>query len=562
VSLQDCVAIASVENVDTSLVAPVPAISGVTLTQGAAKIPALQASWVVPTDHIITGLQFQYQDTNLGAIATTSAVQSIAQGLWQATDGVVAAKTYTVWYRAVAGDRFGPWIQYFPNITAPAAFTSNDTGMVGGIPSSTVIASLPGLDTVPPGAPSGLAGTAAFQTIFLTWNNPADADLKSTEIWENTVDNRGTASRIATADAVHSAPGGFARPGLSTGVSRYYWVRCVDTSGNVGPFNGTAGTLVTTASLSIPDFPSSIKPVGRGSSLPTASTYDGDTFYLTTDQKLYRKNSTNTGWIVTTQTTDLNGQITTSQITAGAITTALIAAGAITATQIAANTITASQIAAASISADRLSVASLSAISANIGTVTAGIIQNAGGTTFFDLSNSRAQFAVGSYVSRMGALGTGVLRWFGPSSVAIGSETRTNGVFAEGDDGNVYYGSSVLSTGGGGTLTVTMSGGMANASAITTNPTTKTSSTATASVSGGTAPYNYGWSIVSYDGLNACALTNPSTSGSSSTSNSCAATTQVSFGESSTLFARCTVIDANGKIGFADCTGGFTDTAH
>ena len=41
-----------------------------------------------------------------------------------------------------------------------------------------------------------------------------------------------------------------------------------------------------------------------------------------------------------------------------------------------------------------------------------------------------------------------LVQWFGPDSVSQGSETRTNGIFAFGTDGKVYYGSAQL--GGGG----------------------------------------------------------------------------------------------------------------
>jgi hypothetical protein len=472
------------------------------------KIPALQATWVNPASIYIVGLQFEYQLVGGPGIATRSATQGIASQIWQSTTSIVAGSTYSVRYRAVSASAVGNWVNAASNVVMNTDFVSTDTSAVGGVSSATVLAGLTGTDTTPPGAPSSLAGTAAFQTIFLTWTNPTDTDLKGVQIFENTVDVRSSATLVGTADAYHGAQGGFARSGLTTGVSRYYWVRAFDLSGNIGAFNGTSGTLVTTASLDIPDFPANLKAVGRGSSLPTASTYIGDTFYLTTDQKLYRKNSTNTGWIATTATSDLNGTIITSQITAGAITTALIAAGAITATQIASSTITATQIAAASISADRLSVATLSAISANIGTITAGIIENSGGTTFFDLSNSRSQYKVGSYVFRLGSLGSGVVAWYGASSVSIGSETRTNGLFAWGDDGVVYYGSSALSSGGGAAQWVSVSSASVSNSSSTDG--TVTTPTVTATFHGATGTVT--WAVVGGGGQLLISATNPSPS--------------------------------------------------
>lgn len=106
------------------------------------------------------------------------------------------------------------------------------------------------------------------------------------------------------------------------------------------------------------------------------------------------------------------------------------------------------------IDGDHINVTTLSAISADIGNITAGKVGNAAGTTFLDLTNGRQQFQLGAYVWRQGAIGSGVLAWFGPASIAIGSETRTNGGFALGTDGVVYYGSAPLDPGAGGDLVV------------------------------------------------------------------------------------------------------------
>jgi len=45
---------------------------------------------------------------------------------------------------------------------------------------------------------------------------------------------------------------------------------------------------------------------------------------------------------------------------------------------------------------------------------------------------------------------SGLVLWFGPNSVALSAMSRTNGYFALGTDGKVYYGSAELSGGGGG----------------------------------------------------------------------------------------------------------------
>jgi sulfur carrier protein ThiS len=60
---------------------------------------------------------------------------------------------------------------------------------------------------------------------------------------------------------------------------------------------------------------------------------------------------------------------------------------------------------------------------------------------------------LGSYKVMFGALGPGgaqMVLWFGPSTISDFSVTRTNGAFALGTDGVVYYGTSPLATGGSG----------------------------------------------------------------------------------------------------------------
>ncbi len=61
-----------------------------------------------------------------------------------------------------------------------------------------------------------------------------------------------------------------------------------------------------------------------------------------------------------------------------------------------------------------------------------------------DISGRRLTIGPGFGVS------SGLVLWFGPNSVALSAMSRTNGYFALGTDGKVYYGSAELSGGGGG----------------------------------------------------------------------------------------------------------------
>jgi hypothetical protein len=108
------------------------------------------------------------------------------------------------------------------------------TGIIGQI--------TPGKDDVPPGAPTGLTATGWFGAIVLNWINPETnengtpcTDLAYIEIWESSEDDRDTAVLIGRVNGTN-----FQRH-LGSFRGRYYWVRAVDTSGNVSQWNAEAG---------------------------------------------------------------------------------------------------------------------------------------------------------------------------------------------------------------------------------------------------------------------------------------------------------------------------------
>lgn len=88
----------------------------------------------------------------------------------------------------------------------------------------------------PPAVPTNLTATGWFGYIALEWVNPTDPDLSHVEIWENSVDDRDTAVKIA------EVTGSSYQRHLGSFVVRYYWAKAVDTTGNVSGFNALAGT--------------------------------------------------------------------------------------------------------------------------------------------------------------------------------------------------------------------------------------------------------------------------------------------------------------------------------
>lgn len=169
------------------------------------------------------------------------------------------------------------------------------------------------------------------------------------------------------------------------------------------------GTIVTSqiadAALTVAKFAAGLRPVRIVSALPASGDVQGDTVFLTTDNKLYRW--TGSAWTSAVAAVDLSGQINTAQIADAAITAAkigaaavgtaalanaavtnaIIAAGAVTTTSItdgsvstakvAANAITAAKIAAGTITSNEIAANTIVAGNIAAGTITTTQIASA-----------------------------------------------------------------------------------------------------------------------------------------------------------------------------------------
>ncbi|RUX60154.1 hypothetical protein [Mesorhizobium sp. M7A.F.Ca.CA.002.12.1.1] len=97
-------------------------------------------------------------------------------------------------------------------------------------------------DTIPPAIPTDLEVIAGLSSLWISWNNPNDSDLSHVEVYENTLDDSTTATLV---DKVFGEK--LARTGLDTGVTRFYWLQAVDTSGNLSGLSpvvsGTTGSI-------------------------------------------------------------------------------------------------------------------------------------------------------------------------------------------------------------------------------------------------------------------------------------------------------------------------------
>ena len=88
-----------------------------------------------------------------------------------------------------------------------------------------------------PAAPEDLATAGFLNSITLTWTNPTDHDFDRVEIWQSATNHINTASMIAEIKGIT-----YIDPIGSGNVTRYYWLRAVNTSGLKSGFEPEDGT--------------------------------------------------------------------------------------------------------------------------------------------------------------------------------------------------------------------------------------------------------------------------------------------------------------------------------
>lgn len=158
---------------------------------------------------------------------------------------------------------------------APATYTirvraRNQAGAVSSYTSTSVV-----IDgkTDAPNVGTSLVATGGFQSIVLTWSLPADADVKYVDVYRNSTNNSGTATKIARVSGEN-----FTDSGLADLTTFYYWIKTVDSSGNVSSFSTGANATTTAANITDPDhvfeFASDGVPIGSG--------FDATGYFLST----------------------------------------------------------------------------------------------------------------------------------------------------------------------------------------------------------------------------------------------------------------------------------------
>jgi len=260
------------------------------------------------------------------------------------------------------------------------------------------IASLSG-DTTAPAVPTNPSTTGGIRQITVEWTEATDEDLALTLVYYNDTNNPNTATRSKTRgeEFVYTLADNETSP-----KTKYFWLSSIDHSGNESnkttAFTGTSvatkendildgavGTgkiaddavdsdKLASGAVDLPAFASGVNPIQVVSSLPSPAD-QGDMAFLTTDNNLYRYNSSawtkaitlnevsDSGALAALSTVGSsqidNDAITNAKIAVDAIQGDVIAAGAITSTKIGEDAVTTAKIANDAITNDLVAAAAI-----------------------------------------------------------------------------------------------------------------------------------------------------------------------------------------------------------
>ena len=342
-------------------------------------IPSLTFNWTAPDDSFVQKYEFQYKRESAvleHGFITDSHTENPDYGL--VTDSADVTVDYgSITNAATSGEtEFTSVIvnstQYVITGTVPDVNYNVKVRAINdlGVRSSFItLSALVAGDSTPPSIPSNVTATGGLKEITISWEKPTEQDYSHCEVYEAIIGNTLAAEKIAIAHGDK-----FVRTGLDYNVTRHYFVKSVDYSGNTSDFSSgdSATTLfvdsdafsqsvnnlfaeagaygiepvsslpasgdfvgqikydttnnalyrwtgsawsddifsIEEASVTAASFASGIEPVSIVSSLPTASGYTGPTvLFLTTDQKLYRYDSSVPEFTSAVPTVDLVGEV-------------------------------------------------------------------------------------------------------------------------------------------------------------------------------------------------------------------------------------------------------------
>jgi hypothetical protein len=310
----------------------VPAPTALTLTEVKVLLNdgtlanGIRVSWTAPSDYFVKEYEVQYIRTG-GAIDYGLISQAATSS--QSFGDITASATATLNYGSISDviisgePEFNSGTTTTTQLTiAPVIQAVEYTVKVRSVSHLAVRSAFvqdtitTGGDTTAPAAPSLITATGKIRSIVLNWENPTDLDFDSVEVFRNTTNSVNSATKVA-----QIAADNWTDTNLDSDVTRYYWLRSVDMSGNRSAFSSSVNA--TTQTIVSADFSAEvlnlfaeagaygIEPVA---SLPATGDFVGQIKFDTTAVALYR-------WTGSAWDDDI------FSITTGSVTASAFAAG-------------------------------------------------------------------------------------------------------------------------------------------------------------------------------------------------------------------------------------------
>jgi hypothetical protein len=297
-----------------------------------AVLPAVRVSWTAPVANTyVNAYEVEFKRTSASQIdygqITDSYTATIDYG--SVADATTLELNYGGVNEAVTdpGAEFSSVLVYGTSTTIAGQKELEEhtfrvravtvTGRISGFITASIV--LQG-DQTAPAIPGSIVATGGIQQIKLDYELPSDSDLAYVEIFENTVDNLATSSLIVrTKSDQHTVTG------LGNNVTRYYFLRSADRSGNLSGFS--ASFSATTQKVVLDDLAQSVLDqfsAGDAFGIEPVSTLSGVTGAHVGQIKFLTTTSTLHVWNGSAWTTDL---FTASSVDPGSITAASFASG-------------------------------------------------------------------------------------------------------------------------------------------------------------------------------------------------------------------------------------------
>ena len=295
-------------------------------------LPAVRVSWTAPTVNTYVSfyeVEFKQTSQNEIDLGLVSDAYTATQDYGSVGDATTLELNYGSVSEAVVGGggQFSS-INVYGNSTVISGMKELEeftfrvravtlTGKTSGFITETI--TLQG-DQTAPAIPGSIVATGGIQQIKLDYDLPSDGDLAYVEIFENTVDNRpGSSLIVKTKSDQHTVTG------LGNNVTRYYWLRSVDRSGNISGYSATFSA--TTQKVVLDDLAQSVLDefaAGDAFGIEPVTTLVGVTGSHVGQIKFLITTSTLYVWTGTGWTEDL---FTASSVSPGSITAASFASG-------------------------------------------------------------------------------------------------------------------------------------------------------------------------------------------------------------------------------------------